>query len=68
MGREGRGAKGGVEGRERAADGQGSPGLTQPQGFKEKNYIQLLTIACATPVTRVLKTTSGNYSDFLGAL
>lgn len=68
MGREGRGEKRGVEGREGAADRQGSPGLTQPQGFKEKNYIQLLTIAGATPVTRALKTTSGNYSDFLGAL
>lgn len=57
-----------MEGREGAVDRPGSPGLTQPQGLKEKNYIQLLTIPCATPVTRELKTTSGNYSDFLGAL
>ena len=57
-----------MEGREGAVDRPGSPGLTQPQGLKEKNCIQLLTIPCATPVTRELKTTSGNYSDFLGAL
>lgn len=47
--------EGGVEGREGAVDGPGSPGLTQPQGLKEKKYIQLLTIPSVTPITRALR-------------